>query len=368
MATSPLVLIDPNEAKAFDIRRFALNLREQIPLMEDIDRLQELDALLVGLKTRLHQLKEDVVEAERTRVLIVQRIGQLVGDTPVKSDGDSPVPGVSRNRFMYARMLARHPDVVEKAIKDPRVTLTRAVGAVKAELAQERAEQAAEAMAGKLAELPSVHTGQWWRLGPHRLYCGDSTDGAFVEAVGAAEPVFAFADPPYNIDIADWDNGFTWAHDYLAEVASVVAVTPGNGQIQNFLRATLMHYRWTIAVQTLFSGSRSPLGFGNWIPVLLFADPATSLYHEAMDHIRVAQGARDPSETSHPTPKPIRAISALLEIFTSTGDIVVDPFLGSGTTLIAADKKDRVCIGAELDPIHCGGIVARYGKKAEPIT
>ena len=196
----------------------------------------------------------------------------------------------------------------------------------------------------------------WHQLGPHWLYCGDSTDPEFVDRCAGAR--FVFADPPYNADKAEWDSGFVWDHDYLAEAADIVAVTPGIAALAEFLGKTGMPYLWTVAAEITNGMTRGALGFGNWIAVPLFS--SDSLYRNAKDVIHIAAGTSDDQGGIHPSRKPIRLINELLELFTNPGDIVVDPFLGSGTTLIAADKLGRRCIGAELDPTYTAHIIKRY--------
>ena len=62
----------------------------------------------------------------------------------------------------------------------------------------------------------------------------------------------------------------------------------------------------------------------------------------------------------HPTVKPTAMLEDALLDLTHRGDIVIDPFLGSGSTLVAADKAGRVCRGVELDPLYVDVIVRRY--------
>ena len=62
----------------------------------------------------------------------------------------------------------------------------------------------------------------------------------------------------------------------------------------------------------------------------------------------------------HPTVKPTAMLEDALLDLTNRGDLVIDPFLGSGSTLIAADKTGRVCRGVELDPLYVDVIVRRY--------
>ncbi|MGH3447088.1 MAG: DNA methyltransferase [Nocardioidaceae bacterium] len=195
----------------------------------------------------------------------------------------------------------------------------------------------------------------WHELGPHRLYCGDSTDEGFVAMCDGA---FAFADPPYNAGKAEWDEGFEWSHDYLAKVASIVAVTPGIASLKGFLELTEMPYQWSLAAEITNGMTRGALGFGNWIYVALFSEG--SIYRNAKDCLRIPAHTGDDVGGGHASRKPLRLLTDLIGLFTSKGDTVIDPFLGSGTTLIAADRLDRRCIGAEMDPLHCAEIVARY--------
>lgn len=196
----------------------------------------------------------------------------------------------------------------------------------------------------------------WHQLGPHWLYCGDSTDPEFIERCAGA--AFAFADPPYNAGKAEWDNGFVWDHDYLAEVAGIVAVTPGIASLADFLSKTGMPYKWAMSAHISNGMTRGAIGFGNWIAVAMFA--TASLYRNKKDIITIPAGTNDDKGGIHPSRKPLRLITELIGMFTNKDDLVVDPFLGSGTTLLAADKLGRRCIGAELDPEYCAHIIARY--------
>jgi hypothetical protein len=201
----------------------------------------------------------------------------------------------------------------------------------------------------------TVQPGQWWQLGEHLLYCGDSASDAFTSQVTGR---FAFADPPYNAGKADWDHGFKWQHDYLTEAAGIVAVTPGISAIPEFLRATEMPYRWSMAAWITNGMTRGALGFGNWIYVALFAE-AESIHQGIQDHLRISVSAAAAS-TRHESRKPAELLVDLIEAFTEAGDTVIDPFLGSGTTLFAAEQTGRKCTGAEIEPEFCAEIITRY--------
>src|SRR5260221_2889841 len=198
-----------------------------------------------------------------------------------------------------------------------------------------------------------VQLGQWWKLGQHLLYCGDSSDKAFIDRCKQAEANFVFADPPYNAGVAEWDTDFTWQHDYLSEVAPVVAVTPGISAIKDFMQVTSMPYKWSMSYWIDNGMTRGALGFGNWIYVALFTEG--SLYQnkqdlpriEDMERVSITGGDNDPLK--HKGRKPIEMMRHIIRLFTQEGQTVVDPFLGTGTTLIACEEVGRSCIGAELN-------------------
>jgi hypothetical protein len=208
----------------------------------------------------------------------------------------------------------------------------------------------------------SVQPGQWWQLGEHRLYCGDSADEAFTSR---ASGTFAFADPPYNAGKAEWDHDFTWRHDYLADTAGIVAVTPGISAIPDFHAITKMPYHWAMAAWITNGMTRGALGFGNWIYIALFSQQE-SLHRGMQDHMRISVSQAAPT-TRHESRKPAELLVGLLEAFTDEGDTVIDPFLGSGTTLFAAEQSGRKCVGAEIEPEFCSEIITRYGPEAKPL-
>lgn len=210
---------------------------------------------------------------------------------------------------------------------------------------------------------PSIapETGGVYLLGEHVLYCGDSGDKAFIASCQKRSIRFAFADPPYNATKETWDGDFKWRHDYLSEVAPIVAVTPGIGAIQSFMRETKMPYKWAMSFYINNGMTRGAVGFGNWIFVALFA--TAKLHRNSQDHFEVSISGTDRDPLKHKGRKPMGIPRQLLELFTKKGDAVLDPFLGTGTTLIAAEEMGRACIGAEIDPRFCASIVARWEQK-----
>ena len=240
--------------------------------------------------------------------------------------------------------------IVSKIVSEGRKKEAKAAKKRELEEAAARAEQEA-AEATPLV----IEPGSWTDVGPHRLYCGDSSDPDFIKATAGA--AFAFADPPYNADAATWDTGFEWNHDYLIDVAPIVAVTPGISAIPEFMRRTDMPYAWSMAAHVSNGMTRGAVGFGNWIYVALFSNG--SVHRNAQDHHTVTVGTH-PGAEDHKGRKPPKLLAWLIDLYTDPGDLVIDPFSGSGTTLFVAEELGRRCITAEIDPDYCANIVSAY--------
>jgi len=259
-----------------------------------------------------------------------------------------------------------------KEPKPPPADAIRYAKEAKRELRQERIAEREQERAQVLATIAKaqqlsneaaekdvcVKPGEWWQLGRHRLYCGDTSSEEFISECPKA--AFAFADPPYGAQAAEWDNEFVWAHDYLASLAEVTAVTPGIVSIFDFARITKMPYAWSIACWIDNGMTRGALGFGNWIYVALFS--ASSLYRNAQDFVRVSISGAETRETTHKGRKPSGLIVWLLQTFTNDGDVVIDPFAGSGTTLLVAESMGRTCVTGEIDHDFCTAIILRWQK------
>lgn len=212
-----------------------------------------------------------------------------------------------------------------------------------------------------------VKQGQVWHLGRHTLYCGDTSGDSFASLCSRA--ALAFADPPYNAGVAEWDTAFVWAHDYLDELADVTVVTPGISSIFDFARITKMPYKWSLACWITNGMTRGALGFGNWIYAAVFSQG--SVYRQGQDFYRVTINNSETDESDHRGRKPAAFVGWLIETFTKESDVVIDPFLGSGTTLLMAETMGRTCIGGEINPDYCSQIISRYeemtGQKAEAV-
>lgn len=205
---------------------------------------------------------------------------------------------------------------------------------------------------------PDPQPGEWWQLGQHRIYCGDTGNPDFW--AGLPDAAFAFADPPYNAGAAEWDSGFKWAHDWLIAKAPIVAVTPGISAIDSFFREdTEMPYVWSMSAWIKNGMTRGALGYGNWIYIALFST-LESVNERQQDCLEVTIKTSQTKQTNHKGRKPQELLERLLQIFTTQDDTVIDPFLGSGTTLFVAERTGRACIGGEIDPAFCKDIIMQW--------
>ena len=229
--------------------------------------------------------------------------------------------------------------------------------------------------------------GDVWLCGNHRVICGDSTDAGIYDALMAGEIAdMVFTDPPYNVDYANTakdkmrgtdrpilnDNLGAGFHDFL-----LAALTP-----------TLAHCRGGIYVamssselDVLQSAFRT--AGGKWSTFIIWAKHTFTLGHAdyqrqfepilygwPADGTRHWCGARDQGDVwnikkphkndLHPTMKPVELVERAVRNSSRPGDIVLDSFGGSGTTMIASEKSDRKARLIELDPKYVDVIVRRW--------
>lgn len=204
----------------------------------------------------------------------------------------------------------------------------------------------------------NCHPGDWWRLGNSLLYCGDTSHPEFYSKL--PKVAFAFADPPYNAEAADWDNNFNWNHDWLNDKADIVAVTPGIVSIFDFAKNTSMPYKWSLSCWIKNGMTRGAMGFGNWIYTAIFSDG--SIYKNSQDFFSITISTSQTDETEHKGRKPTAYMHKIIDTFTNDGDAIIDPFAGSGQTLLCCESLGRICYTGEIDLEFCNNIINRWEK------
>ena len=223
--------------------------------------------------------------------------------------------------------------------------------------------------------------GDLWILGEHRLLCGDATKKEDVERLMDGQKVdMVFTDPPYGIKHnGKGIKGKTDGNDcgqILNDNDILVAVSVFNMCVENYFDSTLIFWGANYYCQSI------PNGYG-WLvwdkekegnvfsgAELAFVNKGVRL--DVFRHLwhGMIKGSEQGQKRIHPTQKPI----ALAEwSFSNYGNpkVVLDVFLGSGSTLIACEKTNRKCYGMEIDTNYCDVIVKRWedytGNKAERI-
>ena len=277
--------------------------------------------------------------------------------------------GVSSRSVQSAKKVQEaRPDLAAE-VKKGKITLNNAIKQAKQEEKQAVIEKAAESEELiPLERKVSVNVGDWWKLGRHVLYCGDTSKPEFIEKVPMS--AMGFADPPYGANVESFDDStFYWQHDWLIDKCNIVCVTPGIVSIFKFAKITNMPYLWSHSTWIKNGMTRGAIGFGNWIYTAIFSK--SSIHRNAQDFDSITIETSTTEETTHKGRKPSKYLAIIFHLFTKDGDQIIDPFLGSGQTLLVAEKLNRQCFGGEIMPEHCELIINRWesmtGMKAEVI-
>jgi DNA modification methylase len=248
--------------------------------------------------------------------------------------------------------------------------------------------------------------GDWWQLGKHRVLCGDALElGSYERLMTKQLADIVFTDPPYNVPIDGHASGlgkkqhrdfgmacgemsqaeFT---DFLRTVCKRLVGASHDGAI-HFICMDWRHVGElldagrdaydevkNICVWVKNNGGMGSLYRSQHELILVFKQGKDS--HR--DNVQLGQFGRYRSNVwqypganssfrataegnlldLHPTVKPVALVADAILDCSSRGDIVLDPFLGSGTTVIAAERTGRICYGIELDPAYVDTAVRRW--------
>jgi DNA modification methylase len=234
-------------------------------------------------------------------------------------------------------------------------------------------------------ETPVTRPGDVWILGAHRLLCGDSTVATDVEKVlGPVKPLLMCTDPPYGVAYdPGWRNTAGAAktkrtgkvlNDDRADWREAWALFPGNvayvwhGALHAATVAeSLAACGFAIRSQIIWAKERLVLSRGDYHwqhEPCWYAVRTSGKGHWAGDRKQttlwqISSKDQDAS-TIHGTQKPVACMRRPIENNSSPGQTVYEPFMGSGTTLIAAEMTGRVCLGLELNPAYVDVAVTRW--------
>ena len=239
----------------------------------------------------------------------------------------------------------------------------------------------------ELAENPISKPGDIWVLGEHKLVCGDATKADDYQALLGEELVdMTFTDPPYCVNYANS------AKDKMRGTHRPILNDNLGKDFAPFLRAAcqniLAHTKGAVYIamssselDTLQSAFRG--AGGRWSTFIIWAkntftlgradyqrqyEPILYGWRDGAEHFWC--GARDQGDVwnikkpqkndLHPTMKPVELVERAIRNSSRPGDLVLDPFGGSGSTLIACEKSGRRARLIELDPKYCDVIVSRW--------
>lgn len=266
----------------------------------------------------------------------------------------------------------------------------------------------ADELPGTTHVIPVTRPGDLWLLGKHRLLCGSALDAESYRLLMNGESAgMIFTDPPYNVRVDGHVSGlgavkhreFAMASGEMTEAEFIAFLTRACSLMARHSVDGSIHFvcmDWRHAGELLEAGR---LAYTDLKNICVWAKDNAgmgSLYrsqHEfvfvfkhgrAAHHNNVQLGqygryrsniwrypcANTMSRSSeegnllalHPTVKPVALIADAILDVSARGDIVLDPFLGSGSTLMAAERVGRICYGMELDPLYVDTIIRRWQK------
>ena len=241
-------------------------------------------------------------------------------------------------------------------------------------------------VAAELKEPPFTKAGDLWFLGEHRLYCGDSTKQESYDILMAGKKAnLVITDPPYNVNYQGTagkiknDNmeeeaffkfllaAFTCIGAAMADDASIYvfhADTEGLNFRRAFSEAGFYLSGTCIWKKQSLVLGRSPYQWQHEPVLFGWKKKGKHQWYTGRKESTIWEFDKPKKNGDHPTMKPIPLLAYPIMNSTMTGCIVLDPFGGSGSTLIACQQTGRICYTAELDEKFCDVIVKRYIEQA----
>ena len=210
-------------------------------------------------------------------------------------------------------------------------------------------------------------SGQMWQLGAHRLICGDCTDAAVVARLGEIDAVFT--DPPYGISV---DTGWLSALNVKRGKPANMSDDKLAGDDGSLDLSFLWQYKRRMVWGFPYIFDPQATGWVVWDKqpgvedrgITTPVEMASTTMRKGFDMVRVMWGgyyrAAGEDRQPHPTQKPVGVVAPFIEQWTKQGESVFDPFLGSGTTLIACERLSRKCRAVEISPGYVAVALQRW--------
>lgn len=231
-----------------------------------------------------------------------------------------------------------------------------------------------------------ITKGMIFQLGEHTLGCGSSTDTKFVKKVINNKTIHSIqTDPPYGVAIAQSslnptihkplandhlqsDTEYIQFSKYWLEPVKPFLAKKNSAYIWNSdkmifaLREAMLQSGFKFSQLLVWVKNQSSMARLDYLPqheLCAYGWFGTHAFRKAQDK-SVLFAPKPQRSKFHATMKPISLIRRLILNSTEVGDTVYDPFLGSGTTLLACQQTLRKCIGIELEPEYCQVIINRF--------
>ena len=223
-------------------------------------------------------------------------------------------------------------------------------------------------------EIAETVLGDLYEIGEHRLLCGDSTDSNQVaKLMNGQKADMVFTDPPYGIGYEYNSHKDTKGEEYLKFCEEWFNVLQLNCEL--IIITTGWSYKkfwWNKEPsdelvwfdKTKQSGGRS-YHLRKTEPIFIFGKIKEKY---TWDILEIQSNRGDGMRELHTCPKPIALISDIIKPQTINNSIILDVFLGSGTTMLASHQLKRKCYGMELDPKYCDVIIKRMIKLDDTLT
>lgn len=256
---------------------------------------------------------------------------------------------------------------------------------------------------------PVTQPGDIWRLGKHQILCGNAMEqGSYSKLLGTKRAGVVFADPPYNVPIDGHVSGkgairhreFQMASGEMSEFQFISFLASSLKLLAQYSVSGSVHFVcmdwrhvgelhtagkqvygsllnacvWVKNVGGMGSFYRSQHEFvfvfrngegkhRNNIQLGRFGRNRTNVWEYPSINTISKSGVEGNLLALHPTVKPVALIADALLDCSSRGDIVLDAFLGSGSTLIAAERTGRICCGIEIDPLYVYTAIRRWQRQ-----
>jgi DNA modification methylase len=250
-----------------------------------------------------------------------------------------------------------------------------------------------------------VQAGDIWQLGEHRLFCGDTTSNGISRVLDGDRVDSLVTDPPYGVDYGEKNemlnendakhgirgkriekkiandaikNYRSWFASWLGKITWAESAT-----FYIFMSSVELHnlrlaiedcgYHWSdYLVWVKNNHVLSRKDYHSKLEIITYGWPKKHKFHAKDFRTTVLEYDRPQKNDLHPTMKPVALVQQLVCDGSRGGGIVLDPFGGSGTTMIACQTAGRSCRMIELDARYCDVIISRWesftGKRAQKIS